>query len=55
MVLGVTLPDTTAEFYEHISYLSKDVDPQGYVRSVLGIKEHLTKEQKDALELFVIE
>lgn len=53
-VLGFTMPDTSAELEQHLSYVAKTVDPQGYLRSILGIQEHLTRDQIETLVMFSV-
>lgn len=54
-ILGFVQADTSSENIEHIAYISKQVDPKGYVRAMLNIPEFVTREQRQILELFVLE
>lgn len=54
-ILGFAKPNTEGELEEHIAYTAKTIDKRGYVRAVLGIPEYVTRQQRELLELFVLE
>jgi hypothetical protein len=54
-VIGVTLPDTEHELKEHVAWVAKKVDPEGLVRTCLGIEQYVTREQRQILETYVLE
>jgi hypothetical protein len=49
-IIGFSLPDTTSELEQHISYVAKQMDRQGYIRAALHIPEFMTLDQKAILE-----
>lgn len=53
-VLGTTLPNVDREVQEHLSWVAKNVDPQGIVRTCLGIPEFFSRKQKDLLLEFAV-
>jgi hypothetical protein len=54
-ILGFSVPDTSGELEEHIAWVAKNTDLQGYIRATLGIPEHVTRAQKELLRSFALE
>lgn len=54
-VIGVTLPDLTAELRTHIAFVASQADPEGLVRTALGIPQFVTRAQRAILEEFALE
>lgn len=54
-IVGVTLPDLTEELQTHISYIASTLDPEGLVRTVLGIPQFATRSQRNILQEFIHE
>lgn len=54
-IIGVTLPDLTDELRTHMAYVASQVDPVGIVRTLLGIPQFVTRQQREILEEFVHE
>lgn len=54
-ILGSVMPDQSAELYETLAVISKEVDPHGYVRAHLGIPEFLTYQEREVLHLMAID
>jgi len=48
--IGVTLPDLEQELQEHIAYAAYCADPQGIVRTVLGIPQYVSRQDRQLLE-----
>jgi hypothetical protein len=53
-IIGFSLPDTTSELEQHISYVAKQMDRQGYMRAALHIPEFMTIDQKAILERYAV-
>lgn len=53
-VLGVTLPDLDKEIQTHIAEVCKRVDPQGVMRTCLGIPEFVSRKHREVLTQFVL-
>lgn len=54
-VVGSFTPETDSELQEHLAFIAKAVDRQGYFRAALHIPEYLSKEQRAVLELYALE
>lgn len=54
-VLGSFTTSTNSEWMDHVSFVAKTVDRQGYVRAPLRIPEFLTEKQRQILEAFALE
>jgi hypothetical protein len=54
-IIGFSMPDTTSELEQHISYVAKQMDKQGYLRGPLHIPECVTKEQVQVLESLALD
>ena len=52
LAMSVVAPDSSYETWQHISHVSKTIDPKGVVRFSLGIPEFFTKSQRATLKLF---
>jgi hypothetical protein len=52
-IIGVAMPDLTEELREHMAYIAYLVDPEGLVRTSLGIPQYVTRQQRAILESFV--
>lgn len=53
-IIGFSVPDTTSELEQHISYVAKQLDRQGYMRGPLHIPEFCTPQQKAILESMAV-
>jgi len=53
-IIGYCIPDTTPELEQHIAYVAKQVDKQGYLRGPLHIPEFVTKEHRAILESMAV-
>jgi hypothetical protein len=54
-IIGYVNHDNNIETIEHLSYIAKQEDPDGYIRVLLGIPEFLTHSQKKVLESFCLD
>ncbi|QBQ74620.1 RNA polymerase [Burkholderia phage BcepSauron] len=54
-ILGSTDGGLGDDMHDHIAYVAKQIDKQGYVRAALHIPERLSKKQLQILEAFVLE
>lgn len=53
-ILGTSNPDFSAELNAHIAYIARQVDPDGLVRTSLGIEQHISRSQRQLLEELAI-
>lgn len=54
-MIGVAMPDVDEELKEHVAYVAKQADPDGLVRTCLGIDQYVTREQRQLLEAYACE
>jgi hypothetical protein len=54
-IIGFSTPDTSSELEQHISYVAKQMDRQGYLRGPLHIPEFVTREQVRVLESLALD
>jgi len=54
-MLGWTMQDTSSETIEHIAYVAKQEDPQGYIRAYLGIPEFVSRNHRNILTKFSLD
>lgn len=49
-IIGVTLPDLDQELRDHVAYVAYTVDPQGLIRTSLGIPQYVSRSDRQLLE-----
>jgi len=54
-VLGTSMPDLSAEMWQHVAFIAQQVDPEGLVRTKMGIPQYVTLRQRKLLEEFIHE
>lgn len=54
-ILGVSMPDFSAETWEHIAYECKVADPEGLVRTAMHVPQHVSLAHRKLLLEFVDE
>jgi hypothetical protein len=55
MSLGAVLPDTTSEEIQEIAYKAQLADPEGVVRTMMGIPQYVSAKHRDTLLTFALE
>lgn len=53
--VGVTLPDLDFELQQHIAYVAFKVDPEGVIRTALGIQQYVPRSQQQILEMLALD
>lgn len=51
-VLGTTEPDQMMELWQHVAMVAAQIDPEGLVRTVMGIPQHVSSSERKLLEMF---
>jgi hypothetical protein len=54
-VLGTSMPDLSTEMWQQVAFIGLRIDPEGLVRTKMGIPQYLTLKQRRFLEEFVCE
>ncbi len=54
-LLGVAQPDQSTEMWQHVAYTAQQVDPQGLVRTSMGIPQYVSLRHRKLLEEFINE
>lgn len=54
-LLGTSMPDQSVELWQHVSYVAKQVDPEGLIRTHMGIPQHVTLKHRRLLKEFIHE
>ena len=54
-LLGMVMPDQSAEMWQHVAYVCRQVDPEGLVRTALHIPQYVSLKHRRLLEEFVCE
>lgn len=54
-IIGFSMPDTSSELEQHIAYIAKKMDKQGYLRASLHIPEFVTSAQAKVLESLALD
>ncbi|MGE8453806.1 MAG: hypothetical protein ACN6OP_24995, partial [Pseudomonadales bacterium] len=55
MALGAVMPDTTTEAIQEIAYKALQADPDGVVRTAMGIPQYVSAKHRDTLLTFALE
>ena len=55
MSLGAVMPDTTTEAIQEIAYKALQADPEGVVRTAMGIPQYVSAKHRDTLLTFAME
>ena len=53
--IGVTLPDLDYELQQHIAYIAHEIDPNGVIRTALGIQQYVPRQQQLILEMLAVD
>jgi hypothetical protein len=54
-LLGVVMPDQSTEMWQHVAYVARQVDPEGFVRTSMGIPQYVSLQHRKLLQEFVHE
>lgn len=54
-LLGTVMPDQSAEMWQHVAYVSRQVDPEGLVRTSMHIPQYVSLKHRRLLQEFVDE